>query len=115
MVTINTILTNVIKGDFTLQFIVKSSNTFTFIINDKEIPFDFEAYTNFIDERNERIYVEYVSGKGVFFNSYILDSCYHDEYKEIVSEILNNEEFLKRKNYHHHENRSVYYHSLNIL
>ena len=56
---------------------------FTFIINDKEIPFDFEAYTNFIDERNERIYIEYVSGKGVFFNSYILDSCYYDEYKEI--------------------------------
>lgn len=37
-----------------------------------------------------------------------------DEYKEIVSEILNNEEFLKRKNYHHHENRSVYYHSLMV-
>ena len=37
-----------------------------------------------------------------------------DEYKEIVSEILNNEEFLKRKEYHHHENRSVYYHSLMV-
>lgn len=34
------------------------------------------------------------------------------EYYEIVSEILNNEEFLKRKNYNHHEDKSVYLHSL---
>lgn len=70
---------------------------FTFIINNKEIPFDFEAYTNFIDERNERIYVEYVSGKGVFFNSYILDSCYHDEYKEIGLDLNDiNAEYLSK-------------------
>ncbi len=37
-----------------------------------------------------------------------------DEYYEIVSEILFNEEFLKRKNYNHHENRSVYMHSLMV-
>lgn len=36
------------------------------------------------------------------------------EYKNIVSSILNNEEFIKRKSYHHHENRSVYYHSLMV-
>ena len=36
------------------------------------------------------------------------------EYKKIVDSILNSEEFLKRKNYHHHENRSVYYHSLMV-
>jgi len=36
------------------------------------------------------------------------------EYKEIVDTILNSEEFIKRKNYHHHENRSVYYHSLMV-
>ncbi|MDD2377480.1 MAG: HD domain-containing protein [Bacilli bacterium] len=37
-----------------------------------------------------------------------------EEYKEIVKDILNHEEFLKRKNYHHHENRSVYVHSLSV-
>lgn len=36
------------------------------------------------------------------------------EYKEIVKQILNSDEFQKRKNYHHHENRSVYYHSLMV-
>lgn len=35
-----------------------------------------------------------------------------DEYIEIISPIITNKEFLKRKNYHHHENRSVYGHSL---
>lgn len=34
------------------------------------------------------------------------------EYIEIVNPILKNKEFLKRKLYHHHENRSVYGHSL---
>lgn len=36
------------------------------------------------------------------------------EYKNIVDSILNNNEFLKRKEYNHHENRSVYYHSLMV-
>lgn len=35
-----------------------------------------------------------------------------NEYLEIVDPILKNREFLKRKLYHHHENRSVYGHSL---
>lgn len=35
-----------------------------------------------------------------------------DEYSKIIDKILNNEEFIKRLNYHHHENRSVYTHSL---
>lgn len=35
-----------------------------------------------------------------------------DEYLNIVRPILENKEFLKRKIYHHHENRSVYGHSL---
>lgn len=36
------------------------------------------------------------------------------EYLEIVSFILNHPEFKKRKEYHHHENRSVYVHSLMV-
>lgn len=36
------------------------------------------------------------------------------EYLEIVAEILDNEEFQRRKEYHHHENRSVYCHSLTV-
>ena len=34
------------------------------------------------------------------------------EYVNIVKPIIRNNEFLKRKNYHHHENRSVYAHCL---
>jgi len=36
----------------------------------------------------------------------------NDEYLEIVSFILEHPEFKKRLKYHHHENRSVYVHSL---
>lgn len=35
-----------------------------------------------------------------------------DEYLNIIRPILENKEFIKRKIYHHHENRSVYGHSL---
>lgn len=36
------------------------------------------------------------------------------EYYEIVNEILNHEEFIKRKNYMHHGKISVYDHSLKV-
>lgn len=36
----------------------------------------------------------------------------NEEFVYIVRSILENEEFIKRKLYHHHENRSVYGHSL---
>lgn len=35
-----------------------------------------------------------------------------DEYVSIIEPIIKNEEFIKRKNYHHHENRTVYGHCL---
>ncbi|MEG2322412.1 MAG: phosphohydrolase [Bacilli bacterium] len=35
-----------------------------------------------------------------------------DEYIKIVKEIITNPEFIKRRIYHHHENRSVYGHCL---
>lgn len=35
-----------------------------------------------------------------------------EEYKKLIDPIIKTKEFQKRKNYHHHENRSVYYHSL---
>lgn len=35
-----------------------------------------------------------------------------DEYVSIIEPIIKNKEFIKRKNYHHHENRSVYGHCL---
>ena len=38
----------------------------------------------------------------------------NDDYKEITKEILENSEFLKRKDYNHHENISVYTHSLMV-
>ena len=44
----------------------------------------------------------------------ILFSKIDKEYLEIISQILNHPEFQKRKEYHHHENRSVYVHSLMV-
>ncbi len=35
-------------------------------------------------------------------------------YVEIISPIINNPEFIKRKEYNHHEQRSVFYHSLMV-
>lgn len=37
-----------------------------------------------------------------------------NEYLDIVKPILNSDEFIKRKNYHHHENVSVYFHCLQV-
>ena len=37
-----------------------------------------------------------------------------EEYIEIIKSIINNPEFIKRKEYHHHEHRSVYGHSLMV-
>lgn len=37
-----------------------------------------------------------------------------EEYIEIIKPIITNKEFIKRKLYHHHENRSVYGHSLMV-
>lgn len=39
---------------------------------------------------------------------------FDEEYLNIVKQILENEEFIKRKNYHHHYNKSVYDHSLEV-
>lgn len=38
----------------------------------------------------------------------------NEEYINIVQEILNNEEFDKRKEYHHHGKKSVYDHSIEV-
>ncbi len=39
---------------------------------------------------------------------------YEEEFLKYVEEILNSKEFQKRKNYEHHENESVYDHSLKV-
>lgn len=39
---------------------------------------------------------------------------YDEEFLSYVKEILDSEEFQKRKNYEHHENESVYEHSLDV-
>ena len=43
-----------------------------------------------------------------------LDKKIDEEFYEIVSPILEHPEFQKRLEYHHHENRSVYTHSLMV-
>lgn len=35
-----------------------------------------------------------------------------EEYYSLIKDIVSNEEFIKRKDFHHHENRSVYVHSI---
>ena len=39
---------------------------------------------------------------------------YDEEFLNYVNDILNSKEFQKRKNYEHHENESVYEHSLKV-
>ena len=39
---------------------------------------------------------------------------YEQEFLDIINPIITNEEFLKRKKYHHHENESVYDHSMAV-
>ena len=43
-----------------------------------------------------------------------MKEVYFQEFLDIVNPIINNEEFLKRKNYAHHENESVYDHSMKV-
>jgi hypothetical protein len=40
-----------------------------------------------------------------------LESKFDEDYKQIIKFIIDNDEFKKRKLYHHHEQRSVYTHS----
>lgn len=37
-----------------------------------------------------------------------LESKFDEDYKQIIKFIIDNDEFTKRKLYHHHEQRSVY-------
>lgn len=39
---------------------------------------------------------------------------YDKEFLEIIKPIIDNKEFIKRKKYHHHENESVYDHSMAV-
>lgn len=54
---------------------------YTFIINNMEIPFDFDAFGYNIENRDGKAYVNYESGIGMAFNNYELDECFDDEYK----------------------------------
>ena len=39
---------------------------------------------------------------------------YDKEFLEIIKPIIDNKEFIKRKKFHHHENESVYDHSMAV-
>lgn len=39
---------------------------------------------------------------------------YDKEFLEIIKPIINNKEFIKRKDFHHHENESVYEHCMKV-
>ena len=43
-----------------------------------------------------------------------LQKKFNKEYKEIINKVVEHSEFIKRKEYHHHENISVYTHSLMV-
>lgn len=51
--------------------------------------------------------------KSEYLPKKFLDNLEH-EYIEIICPIIKNPEFIKRKNYNHHENRSVFGHSLMV-
>ena len=66
------------KDDYTFDV-----GGYSFIINGKEIPFDFEAYGYDIESDNEKVYLTYQSGTGFAFNEYDVDSCFDDEYTKL--------------------------------
>ncbi len=39
---------------------------------------------------------------------------YYEEYLKIIDPIINNEEYIKRKTYRHHQNKTVYDHCLQV-
>ncbi|MDD5865351.1 MAG: HDIG domain-containing protein [bacterium] len=43
-----------------------------------------------------------------------MTKVYFQEFLDIINPIINNKEFLKRKDYAHHENESVYDHSMKV-
>ncbi len=58
---------------------------YTFKIKGMEIPFDFSAYEydmNY-DEDNDRICIDFESGRGTIFNEFEIDEYYDDEYKNL--------------------------------
>lgn len=81
-----------IGKNFDEEFNYLDLGGYYFLINGKEIPFDFEAYAYGIEDdkrgRNEgrdpnRIYMSYESGKGLAFSEYEVDSCYDHEYEKL--------------------------------
>lgn len=56
---------------------------YTFIVDGKEIPFDFEAHGYSLNIENGRVYLEYESGRGFAFNEYDVDSCFDEEYEKL--------------------------------
>lgn len=66
------------KDDYTFDV-----GGYSFIVNGNEIPFDFEAFGYDIESDNEKVYLNYQSGRGFAFNEFDVDSCFDDEYKKL--------------------------------
>ncbi|MBQ7818603.1 MAG: hypothetical protein IJ341_02780 [Bacteroidales bacterium] len=74
---------------------------FEFVIDDKEIPFDFEDYClseSVLDNGNkEKGLWAYTGGEGGFCKSYKLDECYDEDYEKIgISRDMLSAEYLSK-------------------
>lgn len=56
---------------------------YSFVVDDKDVPFDFEAYGYDIDVADGRVSLEYESGRGFAFNEYDVNSCFDEEYEKL--------------------------------
>lgn len=56
---------------------------YEFIVNNKEIPFDFEACGYNVKTDGKRVYLNYESGEGLAFDEYDVDSCFDGVYESL--------------------------------
>lgn len=54
---------------------------YTFKINDMYVPFDFDAASYSVENKNGKAYVDFETGRGVAFDSYDIDECFDEEYE----------------------------------
>lgn len=71
----------------------------TFLINEMELPFDFEAFGYDLDIQKDKVYLYFESGKGFLWDDYELDECFDEEYEKLgLSEEKITAEFLASTN-----------------
>ena len=71
-------------NDFEKEYGYIDFGGYSFVVSSMNIPFDFEAFGySIVNEKDNRICIEYESGQGFLFNEYEIDECFDYVYKEL--------------------------------